>query len=174
MSKAKYSTEPIGHFGLVLDDYAHFTSPIRRYPDLTIHRIMSDFLGGLTAEQCAQKYNKFSYASADQSTQTELTAMNVERSCEDCYKAEYMKAHIGEEFDGIIVSAMDFGLFVMLPDTCEGLVSVHAMSEGEYCYDGTMTLKNLNTGEAWRVGDRIRIKVENADVNSGKVDFIPA
>lgn len=174
MSKAKYSTEPIGHFGLVLDDYAHFTSPIRRYPDLTIHRIMSDFLGGLTAEQCAQKYNKFSYASADQSTQTELTAMNVERSCEDCYKAEYMKAHIGEEFDGIIVSAMDFGLFVMLPDTCEGLVSVHAMSEGEYCYDGTMTLKNLNTGEAWRVGDRIRIKVANADVNSGKVDFIPA
>lgn len=174
MSKAKYSTEPVGHFGLVLDDYAHFTSPIRRYPDLAIHRIMSDFLSGTSAQQCAQKYNKFSYASADQSTQTELTAMNVERSCEDCYKAEYMKAHIGEEFDGIIVSAMDFGLFVALPDTCEGLVSVHALPEGEYCYDGTMSLKNLNTGESWRVGDKIRIKVENADVNSGKIDFVPA
>ncbi len=174
MSKAKYSTEPVGHFGLVLDDYAHFTSPIRRYPDLAIHRIMSDFLSGASASQCAHKYNKFSYAAADQSTQTELTAMTVERSCEDCYKAEYMKAHIGEEFDGIIVSATDFGLFVALPDTCEGLVSVHALPEGEYYYDGTMSLKNLSNGQSWRVGDKIRIEVENADVNSGKIDFIPA
>lgn len=172
MSKARYSTEPVGHYGLVLDDYAHFTSPIRRYPDLTIHRIMSDFLSGTSAEECRQKYNKFVYASADQSTQTELTAMQVERSCEDCYKAEYLKAHMGEEFDGMIVSVMEFGMFVALPDTCEGLVSVHSLSEGEYYYDGMMTLKNLNTGESWRVGDAVRVKVENADVNSGKVDFV--
>lgn len=171
MSKAKYSTEPLGHFGLVLDDYAHFTSPIRRYPDLTIHRIMSDFLSGTSAEQCRQKYNKFVFASADQSTQTELTAMNVERSCEDCYKAEYMKSHIGEEFEGTVVSAMDFGLFVALPNTCEGLVSIHSMNEGEYYCDGSGILKNLNTGESWRVGDSVRIKVDNADVNSGKIDF---
>lgn len=171
MSKARYSTEPVGHFGLVLEDYAHFTSPIRRYPDLAIHRIMSDFLSGVSPEQCRQKYNKFAYAAADQSTQTELTAMQVERSCEDCYKAEYMHSHIGEEFDGMIVSVTDFGMFVALPDTCEGLVSIHSMPEGEYYYDGTMTLKNLNTGESHRVGDTIRVKVDNADVNSGKIDF---
>lgn len=174
MSKAKYSTEPLGHYGLVLEDYAHFTSPIRRYPDLTIHRIMSDFLVGLSAEACRQKYNKFVYASAEQSTQTEITAMQVERSCEDCYKAEYLKGHIGEEFEGIIVSVMDFGLFVSLPDTCEGLVAVRDMEPGEYSYDGMMTLRNLNTGAIYRVGDRIRIKVANADVNSGKVDFVNA
>lgn len=110
MSKARYSTEPVGHFGLALEDYAHFTSPIRRYPDLTIHRIMSAFLSGSSAEECATKFNKFVYASADQSTKTELTAMQVERSCEDCYKAEYMNAHIGEEFQGTVVSAVEFGL----------------------------------------------------------------
>lgn len=174
MSKAKYSTEPLGHYGLVLDDYAHFTSPIRRYPDLTIHRIMSDFINGASAEKCNQKYNKFVFASADQSTQTELKAMNVERSCEDCYKAEYMKNHIGEEFDGIIVSVMEFGMFVALDNTCEGLISVNSMPDGEYYYDGTMTLKNQNTGDSYRTGDKIRIKVENADVNSGKIDFVIA
>ena len=96
MSKAKYDTEPIGHYGLVLEDYAHFTSPIRRYPDLSIHRIMSAFLGGMTAEECRSRFNKFVYASADRSTETELTAMQTERACDDCYKAEYMMGHIGE------------------------------------------------------------------------------
>ncbi len=172
MSKAKYSTEPVGHFGLVLEDYAHFTSPIRRYPDLTIHRIMSDFLSGTGIEECKRRYGKFAYASADQSTQTELTAMQVERSCEDCYRAEYLKAHIGEEREGIIGSVTGFGFFVTLPDTCEGLVSVHSLGEGEYVYDGMMSLKNENTGEQWRVGDRVRVKIESAEVNSGKVDLV--
>lgn len=171
MSKAKYSTEPIGHFGLVLEDYAHFTSPIRRYPDLTIHRIMGDFLDGMSAEQCRQKYNKFAYASADQSTQTELVAMTCERSCNDCYKAEYMKNLIGQEFDGTIVSVMEFGIFVVLPNTCEGLIPARTLSDGEYSYDGTMTLRNENTGMSYTVGQPIRIKVESADVSSGKVDF---
>lgn len=171
MSKAKYSTDPVGHFGLVLNDYAHFTSPIRRYPDLTIHRIMSEFLSGTTAEQCNVKFQKFVYASADQSTNTELTAMNVERSCEDCYKAEYMKKHIGEKFDGIISSVMDFGMFVLLPNTCEGLVHVDNMPDGEYFYDGSMSLKNLNTEDIYKVGDTIKVKILDANVNSGKIDF---
>ncbi len=171
MSKAKYSTEPIGHFGLVLEDYAHFTSPIRRYPDLTIHRIMSDFLSGTPAEECKKKYNKFVYASADQSTQTEITAMQVERSCEDCYKAEYLKAHIGEQREGIISSVTSFGFFVTMPDTCEGMVSVHSMGSHEYVYDGMMSLKDQNTGEQWRVGDKVKVKIESAEVNSGKVDL---
>ena len=171
MSKARYSTDPVGHFGLVLDDYAHFTSPIRRYPDLTIHRIMSAFLEGATAEQCNTKFQKFVHASAEQSTNTELVAMNVERDCEDCYKAEYMKNHIGEEFEGIISSATDFGVFVLLSNTCEGLVHIENLGEGEYFYDGSMSLKNLNTAAEYTVGDNIKIKVLDANVNSGKIDF---
>ena len=171
MSKAKYSTEPVGHFGLVLEDYAHFTSPIRRYPDLTIHRIMSEFLSGTSAEECRKKYGKFAYASAEQSTLTELTAMQAERSCEDCYKAEYLREHIGEEREGIISSVTSFGFFVTLPDTCEGLVSVHSLGEHEFDYDGMMSLKDMNTGEVWRVGDKVKIKITSAEVNSGKVDF---
>lgn len=174
MSKAKYSTEPIGHYGLVLSDYAHFTSPIRRYPDLTIHRIMSELLSGTSPEECRKLFNKFAYASADRSTQTELTAMQVERSCEDCYKAEYLKEHIGEEREGIICSCMDFGFFVTMPDTCEGLVSVHSLPEGEYTFDGMMSLRNENTGRTYRVGDKIRVRIESAEVNSGKVDLTPA
>lgn len=171
MSKAKYSTEPIGHYGLVLDDYAHFTSPIRRYPDLTIHRIMSAFLGGMNSSECAEKYTKFSYASADQSTSTELLAMQTERSCEDCYKAEYMLNKIGESFTGRIVSVTDFGVFVMLPNTCEGLLHTDNMGEGYYDSDGTMCLTNISTGMKYRVGDKINVKVINANVNSGKIDF---
>ena len=171
MSKARYSPEPVGHFGLVLDDYAHFTSPIRRYPDLTIHRIMSAFLDGATAEECNTKFQKFVHASADQSTNTELVAMNVERECEDCYKAEYMRSHIGEEYDGIISSATDFGVFVLLENTCEGLIRIEDLGDGEYYYDGSMSLKNLNTGKEYTLGDSIRIKVLDANVNSGKIDF---
>lgn len=171
MSKARYSTEPVGHFGLALEDYAHFTSPIRRYPDLTIHRIMSEFLSGTSAEDCASRFNKFVYASADQSTKTELTAMQVERDCEDCYKAEYMTAHIGEEFLGTIVSAVDFGLFIALPNTCEGLLHTDNMTDGEYVCDDMVSLKNLTDGKEYRVGNQIRIKVLNANVNSGKIDF---
>lgn len=171
MSKARYDTEPLGHFGLVLDDYAHFTSPIRRYPDLTIHRIMSAFLNGMTAEECRMKFNKFVYASADQSSETELKAMQVERSCEDCYKAEYMLDKIGETFDGVISSVTDFGLFVMLPNTCEGLLHTDNLGEGFYESDGMTYLKNFSTGKEYRVGDKIAVKVLNANVNSGKIDF---
>ncbi len=171
MSKAKYDTEPLGHFGLVLDDYAHFTSPIRRYPDLTIHRIMSAFLGGMSAEECRTKFNKFVYASAEQSSATELTAMQIERSCEDCYKAEYMSDKIGLTFTGTVSSVTDFGLFVTLPNTCEGLLHTDNLGEGCYETDGMTYLKNFSTGDEYRVGDNIDVKVLGANVNSGKIDF---
>ncbi|MGN1133149.1 MAG: RNB domain-containing ribonuclease, partial [Oscillospiraceae bacterium] len=171
MSKARYDVEPLGHFGLALNDYAHFTSPIRRYPDLTIHRIMSTFLEGNTAEQCNVKFQKFVHASADQSTNTELVAMTVERDCEDCYKAEYMSSHIGEEYDGVISSVTDFGFFVLLENTCEGLVRTDVLDDGEYFYDGSGCLKNMNTGSTYSVGNSVRIKVLDANVNSGKIDF---
>lgn len=174
MAKAKYSVEPVGHFGLVLDDYAHFTSPIRRYPDLAIHRIMSEFLENGSIAQCQRLYQKFAFAAADQSTATEITAMQVERSCEDCYKAEFLKSHIGEVYSGIIVSVMEFGFFVELPNTCEGLVRVESLSDGIFSFDGYAELKNINTGETYKVGQQVNIKVLDANVSSGKVDFILA
>ncbi len=158
MSKAKYSTEPVGHFGLVLDDYAHFTSPIRRYPDLAIHRIMSDYLSGEKTEDIARKYSKFSYAAADQATKTEITAMEVERSCEDCYKAEYMLGHVNEEFDGIITGVTDFGVFVGLENTCEGLLHIDQMQEGLYKSDEMISLKNYSTGQTYTLGDKLGTK----------------
>lgn len=171
MSKAKYEVEPIGHYGLVLEDYAHFTSPIRRYPDLSIHRIMSAYLDGMTAEECRTRFNKFVYASADQSTSCEIKAMQVERMCEDCYKAEYMYDKIGEEYEGVITSVTDFGLFVELDNTCEGLLHVDELGEGYYESDGMLYLKNFSTGTQFRVGQKIRVRVKNANVNSGKIDF---
>ena len=97
--------------------------------------------------------------------------MQVERSCEDCYKAEYMNAHIGDEFQGTVVSAVEFGLFIALPDTCEGLLHTDNMPDGEYVCDDMVSLKNLTNGMEYRVGDPIRVKVINANVNSGKIDF---
>lgn len=173
MAKAKYSPEPIGHFGLVLADYAHFTSPIRRYPDLAIHRIMTAYLSGVSFDECSKKYSSFVDSASDNSTNTEIRAMTIERDCEERYKAEFMKSKIGEEADGIISSVTGFGVFVTLPNTCEGLVHIETMPDGEYYYDGGMTLKNMNTGDKYSVGDKMRVKVVNANVSAGKVDFEP-
>ena len=174
MSKARYDTEPIGHYGLVLDDYAHFTSPIRRYPDLAIHRIMSAFLDGCSAEECRTRFNKFSYAAADQATSTEITAMQTERDCEDRYKAEFMASRVGECFEGVISSVTDFGMFVILPNTCEGLLHVEELGEGYFESDGATYLKNFSSGDTYKVGEKIMVKVKAANVNSGKIDFTRA
>lgn len=171
MAKAKYSTEPVGHFGLVLNDYAHFTSPIRRYPDLSIHRILSDLVAGFSNDAITKKYEAFAFSSAQHSTETELTAMKTERDCEDCYKAEYMMSHIGEEFTGVISSATDFGIYVELPNTVEGLVHTENMPEGTYDFDGFVSLKEIRTGKIYRVGDSVKVRCVKADVAAGNVDF---
>ena len=171
MAKARYSEVNKGHFGLVLQKYSHFTSPIRRYPDLAIHRIMSESLKGTAAQEMQRRFGRFVQDAAVHSSTAEQRAMSVERSCEDCYKAEYMNAHIGDEFQGTVVSAVEFGLFIALPDTCEGLLHTDNMPDGEYVCDDMVSLKNLTNGMEYRVGDPIRVKVINANVNSGKIDF---
>ncbi len=171
MAKAKYSAEPLGHFGLVLSDYAHFTSPIRRYPDLAIHRIMTEFLTTGDADEAGRKFGKFSAKAADQASATELIALQTERGCEDCYKAEYLKAHLGDVYDGIIVSCVPHGMYVMLDNTCEGLVSMDSLPYPDYYFDEKFSIKRVGSGEVFTVGKRIKIQVAKVDVSSGNVDF---
>lgn len=171
MAKAKYSDEPLGHFGLVLADYAHFTSPIRRYPDLAIHRILTDLCYNKQPEDFMKKrYKAFAHDSAEQSSNCELVAMRVERDCDDCYIAEYMKAHLGEDFEGIIVSMQDFGFFVELPNTVQGLVRMESLKDGPYDYDGKFTVTKAGK-PVYKVGDRVKVVCAGANVSSGQVDF---
>lgn len=171
MAKAKYEPEPKGHFGLAIEDYAHFTSPIRRYPDLAIHRILSDIVNGADREWLDKRYSGFVQRASQRSTETEIRAMNIERDCEDCYKAEYMQQHLGEVFEGLISSVTEFGFYVELPDTIEGLVHVNSLPEGNYIYDGYFSLADEYSSTTFTVGDRVRVMVAGANVNSGKIDF---
>lgn len=171
MAKAKYSDEPLGHFGLVLNDYAHFTSPIRRYPDLAIHRILTDLCYNKQNTKYMQKrYAGFAKEAAQQSSECELVAMRVERDCDDCYIAEYMTGHIGEAFEGIISSVQEFGFFVELPNTVEGLVRTDTLKNGPYDYDGHFTLTKEGKS-VYRVGDKVKVICAAANVSAGQVDF---
>lgn len=171
MAKAKYQTEPIGHFGLALDDYSHFTSPIRRYPDLAIHRILSDVIDNADSQRLEKRYGGFAQKASEHSTAREIRAMKIERDCEDCYKAEYMQNHIGDEFEGIISSVTEFGFYVELENTIEGLVHINSLPEGFYSYDGYFAIKDEYSDRRFCAGDKIKIICAKADVNSGKIDF---
>ena len=171
MAKAKYSPENKGHFGLALEDYTHFTSPIRRYPDLSIHRIISAHLLHMRPEKLQTRYAGFASSSAQRSSEMEVRAMTVERECEDCYKAEFMTRHIGEAFDGIISAAAGQGLYVELENTVEGLVRTDMLPEGEYDIVEQVQLTEKQTGKRYRVGDPLRIVVVAADVATGRIDF---
>lgn len=173
MAKAKYSENPIGHYGLALNDYTHFTSPIRRYPDLAIHRILSDLVTKkYSVSEIKKKYRDFCKKAASVSTEAEINAINIERSCEDCYKAEYIKNHLGEKFTGTITSVTSFGFYVMLPNTIEGFVRIESLPCGDYFYDGLMEIKEIYGQKTYRVGDVISVICANASVNDGNVDFV--
>lgn len=171
MAKAKYSEEPLGHFGLVLADYSHFTSPIRRYPDLAIHRILTDLCYNKQSEKyMVKRYAAFASEAAKTSSECELTAMRVERDCEDCYIAEYMSAHLGESFEGTISSVQEYGFFVELPNTVEGLVRIESLTGGPYDFDGKFAFTKFGKS-VYRVGDKVKVICAAANVSSGQVEF---
>ena len=170
MAKAKYSPEPLGHFGLVLDDYSHFTSPIRRYPDLAIHRILTDLCYNKKDHDfMVKRYAGFATQASEQSSKCELTAMKVERDCDDCFMAEYMRAHMGEVFDGLIVSVQDFGFFVELASTVEGLVKTDTL-DGLYSFDGKISLV-CGGRTTYSVGQAVKVVCAGVNVASGQIDF---
>ncbi len=173
MAKAQYSENPLGHYGLALKDYCHFTSPIRRYPDLSIHRILSDAIAGVPKDELARRYTAFVRESADLSSQYEVRAMTAERECEGCYKAEYMARFLGETFPGVIASVTSFGLFVELPNSAEGLVRVDDLPEADLRYDDVASLVNKRGRPVYTVGDAMTVRVAATDVSSGQVDFTP-
>ncbi len=174
MAKARYSEEPLGHFGLALRDYAHFTSPIRRYADLTVHRILSDWLEGADTTWCEKRYGKFVVNAALQASETEIRAIQLEREANSCYAAEFMQAHIGETFHGVVTSVTDFGVYVTLENMAEGLLHIHDMPEGEYELEEGWYLKNVLTGQQFQLGQSINVICAKADVNAGHIDLAVA
>lgn len=172
MAKAKYSHEPLGHFGLALRDYAHFTSPIRRYPDLVVHRILSDYLDGAGRDWLQKRYAKFTENAAEHSSDAEVRAVSIERDADACYAAEFMLSHVGETFRGVISGVMDFGIYVTLQNLVEGLVHIHDLPEGTYEAEEGWYLREEFTGTTYRLGDEVEVVCAKADVSSGKIDFV--
>lgn len=171
MMKAKYSEEPLGHYGLVMPEYAHFTSPIRRYSDLAIHRILTDYVYSLDHEKLCRKYMSFAQSAALQASNTELAAVRCERECENFYMAEYMQEHIGEEYDGMISGVSAGGIYVELPNTVEGMVSVTTLPDGDYEVEHGVILTGACDGSIYTVGDKVRVKCTSVNVNGGFIDF---
>ncbi len=171
MMKARYFDEPLGHYGLVMPEYAHFTSPIRRYADLSIHRILTDYVYALGTEKMKRKYSAFAQSAAQRASVTELSAIRCERDCENLYMAEYMKNHIGEEYDGFISGVSPSGVFVVLANTVEGMVSTAHLPLGEYEVQHGVILTGAADGSVYTVGDKVRVKCSNVNVNGGFIDF---
>ena len=173
MKQAKYSTESLGHFGLSARYYCHFTSPIRRYPDLQIHRIIKENLHGCLDESKVKHFDHILPEVAKQSSQTERRAEEAEREVIKLKKVQYMRKHIGELFDGVISGITAYGMYVELDNTVEGLVHVSSMEgdyyrflEDEYCLVGEMT------GKTYKLGERIKIMVDGADPLMKTIDFV--
>lgn len=173
MQQAKYDPESLGHFGLSTEFYTHFTSPIRRYPDLIVHRLIRTYLiEGKIDQATREKWNMLLPNIAEHSSNMERRAVEAERETDELKKAEYMADKIGEEYDGIISSVTNFGMFVELPNTIEGLVHVSYMTDDYYRYEERhMAMIGERTGKVFRIGDEITVRVVNVNKDERSIDF---
>ena len=175
MKQAKYTTECTGHFGLAARYYCHFTSPIRRYPDLQIHRIIKENLRGKMTEAKMSHYEEILDEVARQSSATERRAEEAERETIKMKKAEYMENQIGEIFEGVISGVTDWGLYVELPNTVEGLVHVNSLMDDYYVYDSAhYTLTGEKKKRSFAIGQKVKVRVAQADARERTVDFVLA
>lgn len=172
MQKAVYKNENLGHFGLALENYCHFTSPIRRYPDLTIHRFIKESLHKKITKARKDELNEFAIESADQSSLQERNSEKAEREVDDLWKAYLMRDSVGEVFDSTIVGVTNYGLFVCLANSVEGLVKIEDLPHDAYLYfERSMELKGQKHG--FKIGDKMRVKLVNVNLFTRKVDFVP-
>ncbi|WP_172189128.1 ribonuclease R [Lentilactobacillus kribbianus] len=172
LKQAKYSDQSLGHFGLAAPYYTHFTSPIRRYPDTMVHRMIHYYEDNGINDETKQKFANVLDEIAVHTSETERRAIDAERDTDAMKKAEYMADHVGEEFDAVISSVLKFGMFVELPNTVEGLVHISRMKDDYYEYvEQFMALSGRNTHRTYKMGQPIRVKVVNVDVEHSAVDF---
>lgn len=173
MQQAKYNPESLGHFGLSTEFYTHFTSPIRRYPDLIVHRLIRTYLiEGKMDQATREKWGANLPDIAEHSSKMERRAVEAERETDELKKSEYMLDKIGEEYDGIISSVTNFGLFVELPNTIEGLVHVSYMTDDYYRFDDRhLAMIGERTGNVYRIGDEITVRVINVNKDERSIDF---
>ncbi|MGG3280227.1 ribonuclease R [Paenibacillus solani] len=174
MKQAKYDAESTGHFGLAAEYYSHFTSPIRRYPDLVIHRVIREVLesGGALNETRHEQLASRMADIAQQSSERERVAVDAERDTEALKKAEFMLDKVGEEFEGIISSVTSFGMFIELENTVEGLIRLSAMTDDYYHFDeGHMALIGERTSKVYRIGDDVKVRVAKVNMDDHTIDF---
>ncbi|MBR2743606.1 MAG: ribonuclease R [Clostridia bacterium] len=170
LMKAEYDSEPKGHFGLALSDYCHFTSPIRRYPDLCVHRALKAEIHG--RRPSGEKREREMKDAARQSTATELRAVSCEREIEDLYKAIFMSKFVGETFTGVICAVSGSGFFAELPNTVRGMVTMDELNDDYYIYDDKkLCLFGKHMGKKYQIGDIIKVKLLRTDINLGRIDF---
>jgi ribonuclease R len=173
LQKAKYSHQNVGHFGLAVKFYTHFTSPIRRYPDLIIHRIMKEYLKDGISEKREKLLSDRLPETARHCSERERIAEEAERDTEDLKKVEFMKKHEGEEFEGIVSSVTSFGMFIELANTIEGLVRMGDMEDDYYIFDEKQySLIGERTKKTYRIGDTLKVKLAKADIAAKKLDFL--
>lgn len=172
MKQAKYSTNNSGHFGLAAKYYCHFTSPIRRYPDLQIHRIIKENLHGKLTPKRIEHYERILDGISDSCSKTERRAEEAEREVDKLKKVQYMTMHIGEEFAGVVSSITSWGMYVELPNTVEGMVSVNSLIDDYYYYvEEEYKLVGKDSKKEYHLGQKVCIKVENADMETRTIDF---
>ncbi len=174
MKQAKYDAQSTGHFGLAAEFYSHFTSPIRRYPDLVIHRVMREVFenGGTLSEARIEALAARMPDIAQQSSERERVAVEAERDTEKLKKCEFMLDKVGEEFEGIISSVTGFGIFVELDNTVEGLIRLSELTDDYYHFhEQHMLLLGERTSKAYRIGDELRIRVERVNMDEHTIDF---
>jgi ribonuclease R len=175
LMKAKYSHENLGHFGLAAKYYCHFTAPIRRYPDLIIHRIIKERLKGEIKPERLKFLNNFVVEAAKQSSLKEIDAQEAEREDEDLRMTQYMSDKVGEEFNAIISGVTSFGMFVELDNTIEGLITMSNLEDDYYMYDDKhFCLIGEHTGKVYRIGDEVKVRLVRADIITRQIDFVLA
>lgn len=171
MQKARYSTECSGHYGLAFKYYCHFTSPIRRYPDLLIHRIIKAHINKTLSSETLSHFSSIANTAAEQSSLTEIRAQKMERKIEKIKKAQYMENHLGEEFEGVISGVTPFGFYVQLENTIEGLVHISTLGGTFDFLENNFKLISRYDSQSFSLGDSVKVEVAKADKISGLIDF---